>query len=178
MDDEKPSTKQFVLKQKDIIPIDQPARPGDGTALSVQLIHKMNQVAEEKGRRALKEHEDLRKAPPIVSSVTPHVLKTKDIDPIDKAAHAGDEEAILVPDLLLENRVAEEESGYRAVKPRKRRVSRRNRDFFLILVPVDAAIIAFMIKYFTVVIFAFGLGALALITSMMTWIMFMVMDDY
>ena len=48
MADEKPSTKHLVLKPKEIIPTDRLSRTGDGTAISVQLIHEQNRIAEER----------------------------------------------------------------------------------------------------------------------------------
>ena len=51
MDDEKPDTRHLVLKPKEVVPTDPPSRPGDGTAISVQLIHRQNRLAEEKRSR-------------------------------------------------------------------------------------------------------------------------------
>jgi hypothetical protein len=47
---EKPSTKHLSLKPKEITPIDPRAVQGDGTAISVKLIHAQNRVAEEKAK--------------------------------------------------------------------------------------------------------------------------------
>ena len=43
--------RHLALKPKEIVPTDSRALPGDGTAISVRLIHKQNQVAEEKASR-------------------------------------------------------------------------------------------------------------------------------
>lgn len=178
MDDEKPPTKHLVLKPKEIIPIDKLARPGDGSAISVQLIHRQNQLAEERAsRRRLGERQDPGAAPdgPPLSPV----FKPKDIVPTDAPAHPGDEEAINVPGILLENRLAEEESGWGRIRHRRRKlVSRRTRDFILGVGSADAAILVIIGFAHNVVSLIYGISAIALITSTSAWIMFFVMDDY
>src|ERR1017187_520604 len=107
MDDENPDTRHLVLKPKEIVPMDRPSRPGDGTAISVQLMHRENVVAEAKTLRAKNPGRGPlahRAEPP---AVRPPVFRPKEITPLDPPSHAGDEEAISVPDILLENRIAE-----------------------------------------------------------------------
>ena len=178
MDDEKPSTKHLVLKPKEIVPTESVARPGDGTEISVQLIHRQNRLAEERASRGTKvPFPDTAatggSAPPL-----PPIFKPKEIVAVNQPAHAGDEEAIAVPDILLENRIAEEESGWGRVKPRKKRFSRRTRDFLVGVGTVDAAIFLFMRWSPNPVTFVYGISAIGLLTSWTAWIMFVVMDDY
>jgi hypothetical protein len=157
MDDEKPDTRHLVLKPKVIDPINSPSRPGDGTAISVRLIHRENLLAEEKraagGQSVPRPGENAQATP-------------------------GDPEAISVPEMLLENRNVEVESGLADLKPKKKRKSRRNRDFFLLVGTLDA-VIALMMWWtpdvFTVI---YGISGITLVTSMFAWIMYVVNDDY
>jgi len=176
MEDEIPSTKHLVLKPKEIVPVDGPARPGDGQALSVQLIHHQNRLAEEKAahRRkegaAFPEHESGPALPPI--------FKPKEIDPVDAPSRPGDEEAIRVQELLLQNRIAEEQSDWKRFEARKKRRSKRTRDFLLWVGSFDLAVLAYIAVMRDEVSTIFGLSVIALLTSMVAWIMFFVMDDY
>jgi hypothetical protein len=178
MEDEKPSTKHLVLKPREVTPTDRVSRPGDGTEISVQLIHRQNQLAEERAARGTRgPFPDPEPAGGSAPPLSP-VFKPKEIVAVNQPARAGDEEAIAVPDILLENRIAEEESGWGRVKHRKKKFSRRTRDFLVGVGTVDAAIILFMHWSLNPVSFIFGLSAVTLLTSWAAWIMFVVMDDY
>lgn len=178
MEDDTPPPRRFVLKPKEVVPTDQPARPGDGTEISVQLIHQQNQVAEQKKTRQWKLPEGPGQSGPITSSVGPHVLKPKDIDPVDKPARENEDEAIRVQQILLENRRAEEASGWGALKRRRARRSRRNRDFFLIVVPFDIVVAIGMKLMPNMATYIYGSAAIVLVTTVAAWVMYMVMDDY
>jgi hypothetical protein len=178
MEDEKPSTKHLVLKPKEIVPIDRLARPGDGTAISVQLIHQQNLVGEQKA--AIRRKTGLPfpsasagSAPPLAS-----IFKPKEIAVTDLPAHPGDEEAIHVAEILSENRVAEEQSGWGRLKGRMRRKSKRNRDFLLTVGSIDLALVAMMVWAPGPTTIIFGLSGIVMVTTLMAWMMFMVMDDY
>ena len=176
MDDEKPSTKHLVLKPREIVPIDALSRPGDGTTISVQLIHRENQLAEAKAR-ARKAGGPFRPATPAAEPALSPVFRPKEIIPMDRPASADEDEAIAVPDILLENQVAEEKAGWGRVSRRKR-VSRRFRDFVVGVGAIDLAIIAFTAWSSNTVSFVYGIAAVTLVTSTAAWIMFVVMDDY
>jgi hypothetical protein len=179
MDDEKPSTKHLVLKPKEIVPTDSVARVGDGQAISVQLIHRQNQLAEEKAAARRRTQAPFPGSPGASAPPLSPVFRPKEIVPLDPPAHAGDEEAIKVPDILLQNRIAEVESGWGRVFHRKRRrISKRTRDFLIVVVPLDLAILLFMRWALNAVSFVFGIGAVTLVTSSLAWIMFVVMDEY
>jgi hypothetical protein len=47
-DDDKPSGRKLVLKPREVTRTDPSARPGDGTEISVALIHRQNRIAEER----------------------------------------------------------------------------------------------------------------------------------
>jgi hypothetical protein len=178
MDDEKPSTKHLVLKPKEIVPTDNRSRPGDGQAISVQLIHRENVLAEQRAAERMKS-----KAPFIAPAAAPPplspIFKPKEIVPLDPPAPADDEEAIKVPDILLENRIAEVESGWgRIFHKKRRRISKRTRDFLIVVGSADLAVCAFVHWSFNAISFVYGIAAATLLTSTVAWIMFAVMDDY
>jgi hypothetical protein len=179
MDDEKPDTRHLVLKPKVIELTEERSRPGDGTALSVQLMHKQNALAEEK---AAKEKRRGRSAPSLpVGQPAPAlapVFKPREIVPTDKPAAKGDEEAISVPEMLIENKAAELQTGWWRVKHRKKRSSRRNRDFLLIVGGLDLAIAVLMKVMSNTVSTIYGVAGITLITSTFAWIMFVVNDEY
>jgi hypothetical protein len=174
MDDEKPPAKRLVLKPKEIIPIDTLSRPGDGSAISVQLIHQQNRLAEEKAARKMGEV----RATPDDGPALPAIFKPKEIIPLDAPVRPNDDEAIAVPDILLENRAAEERSGWGKVSHRKGKISRRTRDFLLGVGSADLVIILATCAAHDSISMVYGISALTLLTSSVAWIMFVVMDDY
>lgn len=177
MDDEKPSTKHLVLKPKEIVPTDKLARPGDGTAISVQLIHEQNRVAEEKW--AIRRKTQAPFPTPALPEAALHpAFKHREIDTVNPMARPDDEEAIHVSEILLENRIAEERSGWGRIKFWKRRKSRRTRDFILMVGSVDLAIAAVAYMQHDPITLVYGIAGVTLITSTAAWIMFFVMDDY
>jgi hypothetical protein len=167
-----------VLKAKEIVPMDKPSRPGDGNTISVQLIHRENALAEKKASRA--KHPRLG---PLAGTaeplpILPPVFKKKEIAPVNLPTHAGDEEAISVPDILLENRIAEEKSGWGRIKRWKGRKSKRNRDFILVVGGLDFVIAIGMKVMSSTVSTIYGIAGITLVTAMSAWIMFVVNDDY
>jgi hypothetical protein len=64
-----------------------------------------------------------------------------------------------------------------ALKPKRR--SRRKRDYWLLLVPINAffAFWAFG-PWANIMTFAYGVGGIILFTGSLTWVMFGVLDDY
>jgi hypothetical protein len=179
MDDEKPDTRHLVLKPKEVELTEERSRPGDGTAISVQLIHRQNALAEEKAAREKRRGRGAPTAPgggP--APALPPVFKPREIVPTDLPATPGDEESISVPDILLENQIAEHGKGWWRVKGRKRRKSRRNRDFLLIVGGLDLAIAVLMRVMSNTMTTIYGIAGITLITSTFAWIMFVVNDDY
>jgi hypothetical protein len=178
MDDEKPDTRHLVLKPKEIVPMDSVARPGDGTAISVQLMHRQNMLAAEKasGRRPDKVADLARPAQP--QPELPPVFKVPEIVPLDPPSKPGDEEAIKVHDILMQNRVAEEKAGWGRIKRWTGRKSKRNRDFILLVGGLDITIAMVMKVLNNPVTMIYGIAAIVLATSTISWVMFVVNDDY
>jgi hypothetical protein len=178
MEFEKPKTKHLVLKPKEVVRTDALARPGDGTEISVQLMHQQNVVGDQKAAARKKAGDPFPapssgSAPPLAAA-----FKLKEINPMDKPSQPGDEEAIHVPGILLENRVADEISGWGRIKRWTRRKSKRDRDFIYGVGGLDLVILIVMWVMKDHVAMVFGLSAITLITSMAAWIMYGVMDDY
>lgn len=177
MDDEKPSTKHLVLKPKEIVPTDPPSRPGDGTALSVQLIHEQNRIALEKAEIRRKTKAPFPKPAEAEPALHP-AFKPKTIDTVNPVARPDDEEAIHIEEMLLQNRHAEERSGWGRVKFWKRRSSKRTRDFLVGVGSLDVVITAFAWWQHDEITFLVAISAMTLVTSIAAWMMFFVMDDY
>ena len=55
-DDDIPSVRKLVLKPREVTRTDAVARPGDGTEISVPLIHRQNRIAEQ--RLSLRRRDD------------------------------------------------------------------------------------------------------------------------
>jgi hypothetical protein len=167
-----------VLKPKVITLTEERARPGDGTAISVQLIHKQNQIAEDKSR--VKRRGKLELPPPDAERppALPPIFKPKEVVLTDPPVDQDDVEAISVPDILLENRIAEQQKGWWRVKRRKKRASRRNRDFILIVGGTDLAIAVIMKVLSNTMTTIYGIAGITLVTSTVAWVMFVVNDDY
>jgi len=179
MEFEKPDTSHLKFKPKEIIPTEERAQPGDGSAISVQLIHRQNQIAEEKAARRKKKGLP-QEATALLApghALSP-VFKPKEITPLDPPAASGDEDVISVPDILLENRVAEERSGWGRIKSWRKRKSRRLRDFLILVGGIDLGIAVIMKTMPGVMTEIYGIAGITLVTSMSGWIMFVVMDDY
>ena len=176
MDDEKPDTRHLVLKPKEIILTDPRSLPGDGNAISAQLIHSQNKVAEE--RAAWRKNKGIDPPAPRADPVLAPAFKVKEITPLDTPAPPGDESAINVSDILLENRIAEERSGWGRVRRWTKRKSRRTRDFIIFVGGTDLVIILVMRTMPNFITMVYGIAAMTLVTAMFAWIQFFVMDDY
>ena len=80
--------------------------------------------------------------------------------------------------MLLENRMAEEKSGWGRIRSWRRRKSRRLRDFLILVGGTDLLVFALMKALPGVVSAVYGLSAIVLVTACFSWIMFFVVDDY
>jgi hypothetical protein len=178
MEFEKPETKHLVLKAKVIVPTDKPTVPGEDSAISAQSIHAQNELAD-KLRKKAKGRKQPSLAPPTKPEPTlSPVFKPTEITALNAPVRPGDEEAINVADILLQNRIAEEKSGWGRLKFWRRRKSKRTRDFLLIVGGIDLSI-ALLVKVMpSGVTLVYGLSAITLATTTLGWIMFFVMDDY
>jgi hypothetical protein len=176
MEFEKPKTDHLVLKPKVIDPVDKPAGPDDSSRISVQKIHEENVRADkqrEKGERGAISSPESE-----AGAELPKGFKLTEYEVHNEVARAGDEEAVSVHEILLENRIAEERSGWGRILDWRRRKSRRGRDFIIVVGGFDLAILLLMKSMPNTVSAIYGVGAITLFTSMVGWVMFMVVDPY
>jgi hypothetical protein len=174
---EKPETKHLVLKPKVIAPTDTTVPQGDPSRISVQNIHAQNLQAEKnkaKGKKA--------KAPPQLAlpekPSIPAGFKHRDIEVLNEKADPDDIDAVNVPEILLENRMAEEKSGWGQIRRWGRRRSKRGRDFLIVVGTTDLVIALGMKTMPSPMMVVYGLSAITLVTVCVGWIMFVVMDPY
>ena len=119
MDDENPPVRRFQLKTKEVEPVDKVARPGDGTAISVRLMHLQNNLAAGKPLQSPSDPD----GPPLAAQDAqgaPPIFRQKDFVAIDPPAAADDENAISVQAILLRNRAAAYERSQRSSRCRYR----------------------------------------------------------
>jgi hypothetical protein len=176
MNDEKPPIRRLVLKPRDVDPVDKLSRPGDGTAISVRLIHLENrQAAERAAGKWLGDPQPLAESPEPVGSP----FKPKEITPIDPPSPAGDASAISVAGMLRANRSAAADSGPELIAMPRRRKSRRHRDFIL-LVSCAFLSVGALAAVFRHDLQMVGLALLGIVflTVILAWIMYGVMDRY
>jgi hypothetical protein len=178
-DDDTPPVRRLTLKPKEIERTDSVPRPGDGTEISVRLMHLQNQVAEE--RSSLGRRDD---SPPTLPeaeapSEGPLTLGSKEIEPTEAPARPGDGTAISVDLIHRQNRIAQEKLGPEIVAMPPRRRSRRTHDFIMLVgaSSLMAAILVLAVSR-TLAALMVALMVVVFIAVSLAWIMFGVMDDY
>jgi hypothetical protein len=81
--------------------------------------------------------------------------------------------------ILAENLARANAAGLNTLKPKPKRRSRRTRDYFLMIVPLNAFFgFAAFGPYANPVTFVYGIGGMALSTVAVTWVMFFIVEDY
>jgi hypothetical protein len=178
MDDPKPAPRRLVLKAKEVIPLDGPSRPGDGTAISVDLMHRQNRLAEERAPGAVPADPPGPELPATVPGEAP-IFKLKDVTPLDPPSSAGDEGAISVEGILRQNRFAAASAEPELIAMPVPRKSRRHREFVLILAVAVASVGGLMLVFrHDREMVALGLFGIVFLTLIRAWIMYGVMDRY
>ena len=152
MDEETPPVRRLALKPKEeVSPTDPPARTGDGTAISVKLMHEVNWIAANKAA----------------------------VPPRDPFLAPKDEEAITVHEMLQENLDATAEIDRGPIAMPAPRRSRRTRDMVLVLACAGAASATLAIVFrANLQVMGLGLLAVGFVTAIMAWILYGVMDHY
>ncbi len=179
-DDETPPVRRLVLKPKEVEHTDTVARPGDGTEISVQLMHRQNEIAAQ--RSSLRKPDDSTQSLSDHATVAPEgpfVLKPKEITHTETVALPGDGTAISVELIHRQNKIADEKLGPEIVAMPVRRRSRRTRDFIMLMTVAGSMDIIFMLMLpRSAGALLMGLFGLGFVAAMLGWIMFGVMDDY
>jgi hypothetical protein len=174
MSDEKPPMRRFALKPKEVEPVDKVARPGDGTAISVQLIHQGNKDAAAKPLGASPERPAL---PPQGDEVS--VFKEQDFVAIDPPSSPDDPEAITVSGMLRRNSTAARDSAPELIPMPPPRRSRRNRDFVVLVSGAAVSVLTLMAVFsHDRQIVALSLFIIVFVVVILAWIMYGVMDRY
>ena len=87
---------------------------------------------------------------------------------------ANDVHAILADNLARANA-----AGLNTLAPKPKRRSRRTRDYFLVMIPLNAFLgFAAVGPYANAVTFVYGLAGMILFSIALTWVMFFIVDDY
>jgi hypothetical protein len=174
MDDPPPPKHRLALKPREVDPVDKVARTGDGTAISVQLIHKLNQQAADR-----KPGDTLQ--PPAAGELEgdPSIFRQRTVEPLDPPSAAGDEEAISVQGMLHRNHSAAIDTGPELIAMPARRRSRRHRDFMLLLAAATLAIgVLGVVFRQDRQIVALALFGIVFTTVILAWVMYGIMDRY
>ncbi len=178
-DDDIPSVRKLVLKPREVTRTDAVARPGDGTEISVPLIHRQNRIAEQ--RLSLRRRDDGPR-PPLGAGDAPRdspPFAPKEIAPTEEAARPGDGTAISVTLIHRQNRIAEERRGPELVALPRRRMSRRTRDYLFLVTLAGLVVALFALQLpRTPGVLLMGFFLVAYAAGLLAWVMFGVMDDY
>jgi hypothetical protein len=173
---EKPKTDHLVLKPRVVDPTDKPAGPGDSSRISVQGIHAENVLADK--QRAKGERGNISPSVPPVETQVPKGFKLAEYEVFNDVARPHDEDAVSVDEILLENRIAEDRSGWGRIVDWRHRKSHRGRDFLIVVGSVDLSIALIMKMESNVMTAIYGIAGITMFTTTVAWVMFMVMDPY
>jgi hypothetical protein len=181
MDDEQPPVRRLKLKAKDVVPTDKVARAGDGSAISVQLMHRLNKLAEDKAAGREPEGDAPHPgSPPRLTAIpfrprrgVPELGPPADVTPAEEAPA---DESITVQDML---RVAAQQSEPELIAMPKAQRSRRYKDFGIVLAGAGGAT-AVLLAFFRhePEMLALGFFGIAFTTMVLGWIIFGAMDKY
>jgi hypothetical protein len=177
--EDQPQKRRLSLKPKDVEPVDKVARPGDGTAISVKLIHRENQLAADRPPGSWQG--DLMTPPTEEGDIEagPSPFKPKEITPMDLPSGRSGEDAISVPKMLHRNQAAAAASAPELIAMPVRRRSRRHRDFMVLLgcAAISFGALALIFRQDRQMV-ALGLFGIVFATVILAWIMYGVMDRY
>jgi hypothetical protein len=179
MDEKDPPVRRLTLKPKEVSATDKPSRPGDGTAISVRLIHRENQLAEE--RRAGSDRgvppaqpHDTGDAPGATSP-----FRATEVTPTDPPSHPGDPGSISVHEILSQNRRAAVRTEPELIAMPAPRKSRRNRDFAVLLgaAVLSTGVVVAVFRRDAEII-SLALFGIVFTAAILAWIIYGVMDRY
>jgi hypothetical protein len=169
MDEEKPPVRRLALKPKDVVPTEVAARPGDGTAISVDLIHRQNQIAAARGKLPASPEND-----PFAEASD--LFRPK---PAAPPPSQGTEPGVSIEGMLRQNLEAAKDTEPELIAMPAPRKSRRRRDFALVLAcaAASAGVLSLVFRHDLQMV---GLGMFIIVfsTVICAWIMYGVMDRY
>jgi hypothetical protein len=81
--------------------------------------------------------------------------------------------------VLRENHAVANAAGLNTLAPKKKKPSRRRRDYWLVMLPVNGFFAWWAFgPWANPVTFVYGLGGMAFFTAGFTWVMFLIVEDY
>jgi hypothetical protein len=108
-----------------------------------------------------------------------HTLTTAKFEAVNAPTATPTPAPTDVHQVLWDNLARENAAGLNVVKPAPKRPSRRKRDFWLVLIGGNLAIMASVgFTSINVVSVVYGFAGIILLSSGLIWIMWFVMDDY
>jgi hypothetical protein len=182
MDEEKPPVRRLTLKPKEIIPTETAARPGDGTAISVQLMHRENKQADDKRAGIAPDPGSPHPGSPHPGSTpqaaAPPVPRLPEEPASEAAQEISGDGVIDVSDMLRANQLAANDREGLIAMPKPRR-SRRRQDLMLILgLGASATVVLMVVFRSDAQIIGLGMFAIVFLTVILAWVMFGIMDKY
>jgi hypothetical protein len=178
-DDETPPVRKLVLKPKEITRTDEVSRLGDGTEISIRLMHKQNELAAQKAaiRRATHPPIDGPAASP--APAIPSVFGRREFDLTETPAIPGDGTAVSASLILQANRIMEERRAPEIIAMPARRRSKRTRDFLMMVAVIAGGVGCVQMAIpVTVGSLVLCLFLVVFASAVLGWILFGVMDDY
>jgi hypothetical protein len=179
-DEQDPPVRKLVLKPKEVVtPTDTVSRPGDGTEISVQLIHKQNAAAEERAAIRMATHPPVEGPDVDPAPAESTVFAPKEFTRTDTPSIPGDGTAISASLILQENRINEQKYAPEVIAMPPRRRSKRKRDFIL-MVTVGILLVGGLLLVIPKTVGSLTLAVFFIVffSAVLAWIMFGVMDDY
>jgi hypothetical protein len=179
MDDETPPPRRLTLKPREAAAPD-PDRPmtGDGTALSVPLMHLQNKLASEKPADTTGERfAPASPRPTAVPFGTAPSERAPELVPLDPVQ--SEEDQISIHQMLRANEMAARLAEPELIPMPKPRRSRRRRDFALLVGLASCAVggLLLVFRHDTEMV-ALALFIIVFMTVILAWVMFGVMDKY
>jgi hypothetical protein len=178
-EEEIPPVRKLVLKPREVTPTDSVSRLGDGTEISVRLMHKQNELAAEKAAIRRATHPPMPVPEMNVPPAEPSVFAPKEIVPTDPPSLPGDGTAVSANLILKENRLTADKHAPEIIAMPPKRRSRRTRDFIVLVALVNLGVLGLVLLLpRTIGSLILGFFLVVFVTVTLAWIMFGVMDEY
>jgi hypothetical protein len=179
MEEETPPPRRLTLKPREAVPPD-PDRPltGDGTAVTIPLMHLQNKLAEQKPADATGERfAPASPRPAAIAFGTAASERTAEAAPMDPAQ--SEEDQISIHRMLRANEMAARMAEPELIAMPKPTRSRRMRDFAF-LVGIAALAVGGLLLVFRHdrEMVALALFIIVFVTVILAWVMFGVMERY
>jgi hypothetical protein len=179
MDDTEPKISRFKLKPREVESSEPLSRPGDGTEISVALIHRQNQLAAERHAAEVPQETSVDGTEEEVRSGAVDPFLPKDAGLEEERAESSEGLAISIKEFLKENREAVRKYSPELIILRARGIPRQHRDF-AIVVGIAALVlgpIAFAFRDDSRIV-DLTIMCLVFVAALFAWIIYGIMDRY